>query len=164
MGVGSVNAAVLTNVAQSTGGAYYITSNFSQLEGIFDRLQVDLDLYKDSDNDGISDYHEKKIAAGQLKLGNGAPMMNFASLNYLNPDSDGDGILDGKELKIKSQYVQGQEVYYCYLYSNPCMEDSDGDGLLDSEDPTPLIEHDRRFERRQGKELLPQQECRKRSS
>lgn len=147
VGVGSVNTAVLTNIAQSTGGGYYSASNFSQLEGIFDRLQVDIDLYKDSDSDGISDYHEKKIASGQLRLGNGVPITNFASLNYLNPDSDGDGIPDGQELIIKSQYVKDTDIYYCYLFSNPCKIDSDGDKLLDNEDPTPLVKHDSRFER-----------------
>ena len=60
VGVGSVNTAVLTSIASSTGGAYYSASNFSQLEGIFERLEEDIDLYKDSDNDGISDYHERK--------------------------------------------------------------------------------------------------------
>ncbi|NMA91138.1 MAG: VWA domain-containing protein, partial [Amphibacillus sp.] len=147
VGVGSVNVNDLTNIAESTGGAYYSASNFSDLEGIFDKLQVDIDLYRDSDSDGISDYHEKKIAAGELKLGTGAPMMHFDKLNHLNPDSDGDGLLDGQEMKIKSQTVQGKEVFYSYLYSNPSMEDSDSDGLLDNEDPTPLIEHDHRFER-----------------
>lgn len=147
VGVGSVNTAVLTSIASSTGGAYYSASNFSQLEGIFERLEEDIDLYKDSDNDGISDYHEKKIAAGELKLGSGAPVMNYSSLNYLNPDSDSDGIQDGMELKIESQYVQDAEVYFCYLYSNPCLEDSDGDSLPDNEDATPFIKHDSRFER-----------------
>lgn len=147
VGVGSVNTEVLKNIANSTGGAYYSASDFSQLVGIFDRLQEDIDLYKDSDNDGISDYHEKKIAAGELKLGNGAPVMYYSSLNYLNPDSDADGILDGEELKIDNQYIQGIYVYYCYLSSVPCMEDSDLDSLLDNEDPTPLVKHDSRFER-----------------
>lgn len=123
VGVGSVNTSVLSNIAQSTGGAYYSASNFSQLEGIFDRIQVDLDVFRDSDNDGLSDYHEKKIAAGELKLGNGATFANYSSLSYLNPDSDGDGILDGQELKIERYTIPGKTVFYCYLYSNPCLSD-----------------------------------------
>jgi hypothetical protein len=138
IGIGSVSAGILTTIAETTGGAYYSGSNFTQLAGIFDRLIDDTDLYRDSDNDGISDYHEKKIAAGELRLGTGAPMLNFSSLNYLNPDSDGDGLLDGEELKILSQYVNGLPVYYCFMYSNPCLRDSDFDGIDDDVDDNPI--------------------------
>lgn len=131
IGIGSVNEYVLNGIASSTGGAYYSGANFSQLEGIFNKFISDFDLYKDSDRDNISDYHEKKISAGELKGGTGAPVKNFTSLDYLNSDSDGDGLIDGNELEIKYQTVKGRSVYYCYLYSNPCMMDSDNDGLLD---------------------------------
>lgn len=134
IGIGSVNTNALNYIADSTGGAYYSAANFSQLEGIFDRLISDADLYRDSDDDKISDYHEKKISAGELKGGAGAPVKDFANLDYLNPDSDSDGIIDGKEFVIRNQEVQGRLVYYCYLYSNPCMVDSDNDGLLDGKE------------------------------
>ncbi len=139
VGVGSVNTNVLTSISNSTGGAYYSAANFSQLEGIFEKLQVDVDLYRDSDTDGISDYHEKKIAAGELKLGSGATLTNFKSLNYMNPDSDNDGLTDGQEFKIEAQFVKGQNVYYCCMTSFPCLDDSDSDGYLDAQDNNPLI-------------------------
>ncbi len=138
VGIGSVNSSILNVIATSTGGAYYSGSNFSQLKGIFDRLQAEVDLYRDSDGDSISDYHEKKIASSEIKLGTGAPIMNFTSLNYLNPDSDGDSLCDGQEFEIRSQYVQGTSIYYCFMVSNPCINDSDSDGYLDSEDANPL--------------------------
>ncbi len=132
VGVGSyVNTNELKRISENTGGQYYNTSNFDELSGVFDRLVIDSDLYKDSDGDGISDYHEKKIASGELKSGTGVALPNFASLNYLNEDSDGDGILDGEELEIKEKIVNGKLVYYCYMYSNPCLSDSDKDGLDD---------------------------------
>ncbi len=151
VGIGSVNTAVLNAIAAATGGQYYPGSSFSQLEGIFDRLIADADLYKDSDNDKISDYHEKKISLGQLLLGTGAPLTSFLSMNYLTSDSDNDGILDGNEMKIQSQQIADKSVYYTYMYSNPCSSDSDGDGLLDGspvyvngrkvapKDPDPLV-------------------------
>jgi len=138
IGIGSVNATVLNTIANSTGGAYYSGANFSQLEGIFNKLISDADLYRDSDNDGISDYHEKKISTGELRLGTGAPMLNFASLNYLNPDSDGDGLIDGEELTITFQTVKGLPVYYCFMKSNPCLNDTDFDGITDDGDNNPI--------------------------
>lgn len=132
VGIGSyVNSTDLKDIAESTGGQYYNTSNFSELAGVFDRIVTNADLYKDSDDDGISDYHEKKIANGELKCGTGASISNFDCLNYLNDDSDKDEILDGDEIEISSQIINGKQVYYCYLNSNPCLEDSDNDGLND---------------------------------
>jgi hypothetical protein len=141
IGIGSVNANVLTNIARATGGEYYSGTNFLQLAGIFERLERDIDLYRDSDDDGLSDYHEKKIAAGELKMGNGAPIKNHRLLNYLNPDSDGDGLLDGEELKIGEIRLGGYVIQYLFMISNPCLKDSDGDGIPDANDYRPLNTH-----------------------
>lgn len=131
IGVGNVNTGVLSGIATATGGTYYNISGFSELESVFQSVISKADLYKDTDGDGISDYHEKKIALGELKGGLGTPIRNFGTLSYLNPDSDGDGIPDGEELEIKGNVVNGEPVYYCYLHSNPCLADSDGDSLGD---------------------------------
>ena len=66
IGIGAVDAATLNNIATQTGGTYYSATNFSQLSSIFDRIEVEVDLYRDSDNDGLSDYHEKKIARRRI--------------------------------------------------------------------------------------------------
>ncbi|MCL2643117.1 MAG: VWA domain-containing protein [Candidatus Bathyarchaeota archaeon] len=128
IGVGSVNTGVLTNIATSTGGSYYGANNFSELSAIFARLQVEVDLYKDTDGDGISDYHEKQIAVGNLRTGSGAPLKNYQTMDYTNPDSDGDGIPDGVEMEIEINIVNinGVDRYVCYayMYSNPCVADS----------------------------------------
>ena len=135
IGVGSsVSSSLLKQMAEGTGGQYYPVSSFSNLSVVFERIISDADLYKDSDEDGISDYHEKCIANGKLKTGTGAVIMNANSLSYLNEDSDGDGLLDGEEIEIKNRTVNGKTVYYCYIYSNPCIADTDGDGLNDYEE------------------------------
>lgn len=133
VGLGSgVSEGVLTAMAQGTGGSYYHASNADQLYGIFDTIAETSDLYKDTDGDGISDYHEKELQAGRLRLGTGGTMVK---VNYLNPDSDGDGLLDGEELRINKI---GDRVY-AYLYSNPSLQDTDDDGWHDSVDPRPLV-------------------------
>lgn len=132
IGVGSnVNSDILTKIASESGGQYYSVSDFNGLSAIFERVIENADLYKDTDEDGISDYHEKCITNGKLKLGTGASVPNLNSLSYLNDDSDGDNMLDGEEIEIKEQIINGESVYYCYLYSNPCISDTDSDGLDD---------------------------------
>ncbi|MDE6233059.1 MAG: VWA domain-containing protein, partial [Lachnospiraceae bacterium] len=125
VGVGSVNKTALTDLSESTGGSFYYLSNFSQLKAVFNTIIEEADLYKDSDGDGLSDYHEKKIAAGELLTGSGEALNLCSKINYLSPDSDGDGLLDGEEVVIKK--LPFVENYYCYMYSNPCMADTDLD-------------------------------------
>lgn len=129
VGVGSVNKMALANLSESTGGSFYYLSNFSQLKAVFNTIIEEADLYKDSDGDGLSDYHEKKIAAGELLTGSGEALNLCSKMNYLSPDSDGDGLLDGEEVVIKKLPIV--ENYYCYMYSNPCMSDTDFDSYDD---------------------------------
>lgn len=63
-------------------------------------------LAQDSDNDGLTDAQEKILGT-----------------NPNNPDTDGDGLLDGEE-------------YFVYL-TNPLKADTDEDGLFDKQDPHP---------------------------
>lgn len=135
VGIGaSISVSDLTYIAEATQGQYYSSSDFASLQGIFERIIEDTDLYKDSDGDGISDYHEKAIANGKLKSGTGTPISLSLNLNYLREDSDGDGLFDGDEIEIRERNVNGKTVYYCYLYSNPCIQDTDGDELSDFEE------------------------------
>lgn len=129
VGVGSVNKTALANLSESTGGSFYYLSDFSQLKAVFNTIIEEADLYKDSDGDGLSDYHEKKIAAGELLTGSGETLNLCSKINYLSPDSDGDGLLDGEEVVIKKLPLV--ENYYCYMYSNPCMADTDLDSYDD---------------------------------
>lgn len=132
IGVGSsVSANILRTMAENTGGQYYPVSSFSNLSSVFERIISDADLYKDSDEDGISDYHEKCIANGKLRIGTGATLSNFVSMNYLSADSDSDELSDFEEIEISERVVSGKTVYYCKVFSNPCLQDSDSDKLND---------------------------------
>lgn len=133
VGLGSsISTSVLTSMAQGTGGSYYHASNASQLYGIFDTIAETSDLYKDTDKDGISDYHEKEMQAGRLRVGTGGAAIR---LNYLDADSDKDGLKDGQEIRI----VKSGDKVYAYLYSNPNLADTDGDGLNDAADSRRLV-------------------------
>lgn len=101
VGVGSVNSTVLKNISESTGGCYYYINQFSQLNGIFENIIFETDLYKDSDGDGLSDYHEKMIAAGKMHTGSGEALRLCTTMNYLSSDSDGDGLADSEEVEIR---------------------------------------------------------------
>lgn len=129
VGVGSVNKTALADLSESTGGSFYYLSDFSQLKAVFNTIIEEADLYKDSDGDGLSDYHEKKIAAGELLTGSGEALNLCSKMNYLSSDSDGDGLSDGEEVVIKK--LPFAENYYCYMYSNPCMADTDLDTYND---------------------------------
>ena len=141
IGVGSyLDSTSLEHLSNVTGGNYYNIAQFNQLDSIFDRIIEDAELYKDSDDDGLSDYHEKMIAAGKMQIGSGKPFAYADKLSYLNPDSDGDGILDGDEVLVTPD---GKGNYYAYMLSNPCMVNTDSDKLDDYEETyigiSPLI-------------------------
>ena len=129
VGVGSVNSTVLKNISESTGGCYYYINQFSQLNGIFENIISETDLYKDSDGDGLSDYHEKMIAAGKMHTGSGEALRLCTTMNYLSSDSDGDGLADSEEVEIRK--IPNSENYYCYMVSNPCVVDTDCDSYND---------------------------------
>lgn len=127
IGVGNVSKQDLEILAYNTGGNYYHISDFTKLYSTFSNIKDNAELYLDSDEDGISDYHEKKIAEGTLRLGSGAVVPNYAFLDYTNPDSDGDGVLDGDELSLEEK----DGWLYCLIDSLPTMLNSDMDELDD---------------------------------
>jgi len=127
----------LIEIAEATGGVYCNEENIKSLYKIFQATEK-ADLYKDSDGDGISDYYEKEMDKGHLRLGTGIPLIGT---DYLNKDSDGDGLLDGEEVKVeigkrKMRNTVGfralpQQATKLNATSNSTKKDSDGDGLLD---------------------------------
>ena len=129
VGVGNVNSTVLRNISESTGGSYYHINQFSQLSSIFENIISETDLYKDSDGDGLSDYHEKMIAAGKMHTGSGEALRLCTNMDYLSSDSDGDGLADSEEVEIRK--IPNSDNYYCYMVSNPCIVDTDKDGYID---------------------------------
>ncbi len=129
----SVSEDVLKRIAGGTRGAYYHVNDAAKLLAVFDAIANEADLRKDTDGDGLSDYYEKQMARGSLRLGTNVPLWG---MDYLNKDTDGDGLRDGEELFINfgkpSQSDSEPNRYiYAILHSNPTKEDSDDDGMHD---------------------------------
>lgn len=128
IGIGtSIDRNDLNLLTNQTGGQFYNVSDFNKLLGVLDDVISDSDLYLDSDGDGISDYHEKKIAQGFFRLNSGSLLTGEYTLDYLNPDSDGDGLLDGEELRI----TEGADGAEMEVFSSPVRVDTDYDGMAD---------------------------------
>ena len=94
----------LERIASETGGKYYYAEVASDLEEIYNEIEYEtVDYTKDSNNDGISDYHTKKMCEGELRVGTGISV--FEGIPYeeiqKNDDYDGDGLKNGEEIEIK---------------------------------------------------------------
>jgi len=151
VGLGSsVDAHLLTTIAEATGGKYYHASTASDLSDIFVQTsQETIDLTTDTDQDGLSDYHEKR----RLLVNTSVLETKFDDATYpevvtdpnmcpdtgtlgLGPnckDSDGDGLLDGEEL------VYNSTTGHFDMLSDPTKADTDNDGINDKIDPNPLV-------------------------
>ena len=127
VGLGSFRSN-LKMLASQTGGEFYEASNADALAEVYDEISQKIDIETDSDKDGISDYYEDN-------------MVIFSGVKFKldknNPDTDGDGLLDGDEIvELKYEYnadrtkvkVTGK------MESNPEVIDSDFDGIEDNED------------------------------
>lgn len=129
VGLGSyIDETLLTKIATQTGGKYYNAAVADDLIQEFDRLTQDVvDITKDSDNDGLSDYHEER-----LRWFNGISIQTDPN----NPDTDGDGLLDGEEVSIVyTTNDNTKSVHHYNMSSLPVKKDSDNDGIDDKIDP-----------------------------
>ena len=124
----AVDTALLTKIAEETGGKYYNASITDSLEEIIDRTT-------DSNSDGISDYYTRLLCSGEIRLGTGLETP-FAGLSYrdvqANADFDGDGIPNGSELTVS--YDETQDAVYVQMISDPTAVDSDFDGIDDPDE------------------------------
>lgn len=128
VGLGNnINVSLLQKIAINTNASYYHASQsqdlFEQFENVFD----DIDLNKDTDNDGLCDYYENHLRTSTGKI---------LHTDINNIDTDGDGISDYDE--VTPIYNDDGTVKYFKLKSNPTLSDSDNDGVWDKEDPSPL--------------------------
>lgn len=135
IGVGSsVDTSILTKVAEETGGSYYSATTSDVIIDSFDDIRGEtVDLKADKNNDGIPDYYNDLILSGELRLSNGSDEFKGIDFNYdeygeLSDDYDGDGLLNGEELKIS---VDNYGTVTLEMYSDPMMEHSDIDGIDD---------------------------------
>lgn len=127
----SAGVETLEKIAQGTGGEYYAIDAAEMVDLAYDAIAGEtINLSVDSDHDGLPDYFENN----GVRLGNGVWIQG---LDANNPDTDGDGIPDGKELTWLQDKDQPNLVYFT-LKSDPTKKDTDEDGLLDGSDPHPL--------------------------
>ncbi|WP_411347121.1 S-layer homology domain-containing protein [Paenibacillus sp. WLX2291] len=127
----SAGVATLEKISQGTGGQYYAIDAAEMVDMAYNAIAGEtINLSADSDQDGLPDYFEDN----GVRLGNGVWIQG---LDAHNPDTDGDGIPDGKELTWLQDQDQPKLVYFT-LKSDPTKKDTDEDGLLDGFDPHPL--------------------------
>ncbi len=122
----------LKPLASGTGGNFYLANNSAELNKIFDDINKKIELELDTDNDGISDYYEEHMV---MFNGESVPM------DKNNPDSDGDGVLDGDEFEeFKIEYNADRTKIHVTgkFKSNPAAVDTDFDGITDDKDAKPI--------------------------
>ncbi|WP_197280056.1 VWA domain-containing protein [Bacillus sp. FJAT-27251] len=120
----SVDEGLLREIAKDTGGQYFPVSSAEELPEVFSRISDNVGESVDTDKDGIPDVVELK----GWRDGQGNMYYTLPD----NPDTDGDGLLDGEEGgTIRISGVNGD---YYQTTSDPTKKDTDGDGLSDLEE------------------------------
>jgi uncharacterized protein YegL len=121
IGLGQVDETLLRQICDQTGGGvYYYAPNADVLPFIFKSANAAIvDYVKDSNGDGISDYYAELLNNGTLRLSNGSKQ--FAGIDWVNCDKDldGDGLLNGEELIVKEQIINGITQVFVYMKSDP---------------------------------------------
>lgn len=130
----NTNSSYLTKISEYTGGTNYNSNNYTDFVDQMNSKVKEVNSAvnqseKDSDNDGLPDALELN-----LLLSNGT----IISTDPFNPDTDGDGLLDGEEVvdvelpnygnspraTKPSAKAQPKSIVY--------HKDTDGDGIIDS--------------------------------
>jgi hypothetical protein len=96
---------------------------------------------RDSNNDGIPDAYLRLMIEGDLRIGTGQNILADGNYNRLssNVDWDGDGLLNGEEIKITEKDMgDGRKSVTVTLVTNPLLWDTDGDGYGDFEEVNTL--------------------------
>lgn len=127
IGLGTaVNSALLEGIATATGGQYFAVAQASDLPSVFDRIGGGIGEGEDVDEDGLADLHE---LTGMV-TGTGLTVYT----DPRDPDTDGDGLLDGDEVVLERDWSAPYPVLFYNLLADPHDDDSDSDGLSDAEE------------------------------
>ena len=130
-----LNVRLLERIAYMTGGKYFHASEADDVYAGLEFVQSDsIDYTLDSNEDGISNYYSRLIFEGKLRLQNGSAELMGTDFS-LNPDMDGDGLLNGEEIQV----VESNGRIYVKMVSHPLLKDSDFDMIPDMEDEEPLF-------------------------
>lgn len=138
IGLGSnIDEDLLKEIASETGGKYFYASVADDLDEVYSDIGDEtVDYDKDSNNDGISDYHTKLLCEGKLTTGTGKAI--FAGIPYetvqSNDDYDGDGLKNGEEVTV----TRSGKTVYLKMISNPTTKFSDADPYDDKEETIDL--------------------------
>lgn len=144
VGLGAeTDAALLEQIASSTGGKFFFVENADGLKDAYTRIGGDLGK-PDTDGDGLSD--EAETNGWHTQRG------NVYKTDPNNPDTDGDGLTDGEEAGA----LISTRIGYTGI-SHPFRPDTDGDGLDDLTEVlagTNPLERDSDFDQLGDKEEL----------
>lgn len=137
VGLGNSSSSYFSNyllpLAENTMGNFYLADNANELTAIYNDINKRIDIESDSDGDGIPDYYEDNMI-----IFNGERLQ----LDKTNPDTDGDGLLDGEEVQITMEYSEDGSMVRVtgkLVNGHPLKTDSDGDGILDYYDARPFV-------------------------
>ena len=130
----NVDATLLTEIAQRTGGSYHAVADAGDLPDVFREIEEDTgDDGTDTDGDGLTDCEEEKgVTDGGGLVFTSDPQV---------PDTDGDGLTDGEEADNPPSGLLSIILGPLYdtlnvhvIFSDPRLVDTDGDGLTDPEE------------------------------
>lgn len=149
VGEGSVNTDLLKEIADATGGNYYLATlsdeqrpeiepeqlenpeKMLNLEDVYSDIEsMTIDRANDSNGDGITDYYTRLLCDGRIVTTTGRRVFGNASYDDVQNvmhDYDGDGLRNDEEIEI----VETDEGVYVKVHSYPDTDDSDGDHLSD---------------------------------
>lgn len=150
VGLGAgVNAALLQSIATGTGATYRQLDDPNELPDLYRELAGDIiGDDTDTDGDGLTDCVERNGLFVPVRItfpfiGGPVDLASFITTDPENPDTDGDGLPDGREVEARDLRADpafaaeygflieaGLETYY-KLIADPNDADSDGDGLDD---------------------------------
>ncbi|MBR0076687.1 MAG: VWA domain-containing protein [Synergistaceae bacterium] len=139
IGMGSAIENTLQQIASETGGAYFkataslAANGILNLDVVYHKIEQEtIDMNKDSNNDGISDYYTELMNNGTLPLSNGSSILvGVTDIFGDSDDWDGDGLKNGEEIKIVSLDLGNRIRVTAYMNSNPVLWDTDFDGYND---------------------------------
>lgn len=115
-----------TSIRPEDPGTLNITLTVTDEEGVSDTVKQSITIAADTDGDGLSDEHERKLGTNpNLSDTDGDGLtdpeeVNEYSTDPTKSDTDGDGLTDYEEVKR--------------FPTNPTQADTDGDGLTDSQE------------------------------